>query len=84
MNRYTHKFVAACPNNGLPIFYTLIIEVPANRMIQIEHIATATALIKEGYHEKIADQLHARFGGHLVLVAHHHHNTDIESIREAA
>ncbi|MDN4061160.1 hypothetical protein QPK31_23350 [Massilia sp. YIM B02769] len=82
MNIYTRQFVAACPNNSQPIIYTLRIEV-ADRMIQVEHIVTATALIKQGYHEQIADELHRRFGGRQVLRAHHH-GVDIETIREDA
>lgn len=82
MNRYSRIFVAACPNNGEQIIYTLIIEVEADQMLQVEHIVTATALIKRGYHEQIADELHRRFGGRQVLRAHHH-GVDIETIREA-
>lgn len=82
MNRYSRIFVAACPNNGEQIIYTLIIET-VGRMLQVEHIVTATALIKQGYHEQIADELHRRFGGRQILRAHHH-GVDIETIREAA
>lgn len=81
MNIYTRQFVAACPNNGQSIIYNLRIEV-ADRMIPAEHIVTATALIKQGFHEQIADELHRRFGGRQVLRAHHH-GVDIETIREA-
>lgn len=81
MNIYTRKFVASCPNNGEPIIYTLRIET--NRMIQVEHIVTATALIKEGFHEQIADQLFNRFGGRQMLEAHHH-GVDIETVRGEA
>lgn len=80
MNRYTRQFVSACPNNGEPIIYTLSIEMPADRMIKVEHIVTATALHKRGFHEEIADDLHARFGGRQVLKAHHH-GVDIETVR---
>lgn len=82
MNTYTRQFVAACPNNNVPIIYNLRIEA-GDRMIQVEHIVTATALIKQGFHEQIADELHRRFGGRQVLRAHHH-GVDIETIREAA
>lgn len=83
MNIYTRQFVATCPNNGQPIIYTLRIEVIASRMIQVEHITTATTLHRSGFHEAIADDLHARFGGRQVLTAHHH-GVDIETIRGAA
>lgn len=81
MNKYSRIFVAACPNNGEAIIYDLTIEVPAECMIQVEHIVTATALIKRGFHEQIADELHRRFGGRQVLRAHHH-GVDIETVRE--
>lgn len=82
MNIYTRQFVADCPNNGQPIIYSLRIET-VGRMIQVEHIVTATTLIKRGYHEQIADELHRRFGGRQALRAHHH-GVDIETIREEA
>lgn len=81
MNIYRRTFVASCPNNGESIIYNLIIET-TDRMIQVEHIVTATLLIKRGYHEQIADELHRRFGGRQVLRAHHH-GVDIETIRES-
>jgi len=82
MNIYSRQFVADCPNNGQPIIYSLRIET-LDRMIQVEHIVTATTLIKRGYHEQIADELHRRFGGRQALRAHHH-GVDIETIREDA
>ena len=80
MNTYTRTFISACPNNGESIIYTLQITVQAGRMIPVEHIVTATALHKKGFHEAIADDLHARFGGHQVLTAHHH-GVDIKTVR---
>lgn len=82
MNKYSRIFVATCPNNSESIIYDLTIET-ADRMIQVEHIVTATNLIKRGFHEQIADELHRRFGGRQVLRAHHH-GVDIETVREAA
>lgn len=82
MNIYTRQFVAECPNNGQSIVYSLRIET-SGRMIQVEHIVTATSLIKRGYHEQIADELHRRFGGRQALRAHHH-GVDIETLREDA
>lgn len=81
MNIYTCRFEADCPNNSLHIAYTLRIETL--EMIQVERIVAATALIKRGYHEQIADELHCRFGGRQVLKAHHH-GVDIETIRGRA
>jgi hypothetical protein len=78
MNIYTRTFVAMCPNNGATIIYTLRIET--DKMIQVEHIVTATQMIGKGYHEVIADSLHAQFGGLQVMRAHHH-GVDIETVR---
>lgn len=82
MNIYRRQFIAACPNNSESIIYNLAIE-SGDRMIPVEHIVTATSLIKTGFHEQIADELHRRFGGRQVLRAHHH-GVDIETVREGA
>lgn len=79
MNIYSRQFVARCPNNNESIIYNLRIEIE-DRMLQVEHIVTATSLIQQGYHEQIADDLHRRFGGRQFLRAHHH-GVDIETIR---
>lgn len=81
MNIYRHTFAAACPNNGQTIIYNL--EIKTDKMIYVEHITTACALHREGFHESIADELHARLGGFQVLKAHHH-GVDIETHREQA
>lgn len=70
-NTYTRQFFAACPNNGEQINYTLTIETDG-RMIPVEHIVTATKMHRQGFHEAIAADLYAKFGGHQVLIAHHH------------
>lgn len=77
-NVYRHQFVCVCPNNDKPIIYDLMIETDA--VIQVEHITTAAALQKRAYHEAIADEFHARFGGRQTLKAHHH-GVDIETRR---
>ena len=82
MNRYSRTFVPVCPNDGQPIIYDLTIETHG-RMIQVEHIVTATKMIKRGYHEQIADELHRLFGGRQVIRARHI-DVDIETVREAA
>jgi hypothetical protein len=79
MNIYHRQFVANCPNNGEGIIYSLRIDA-GDHMIPAEHIVTATALIKQGYHEHIADELFRRFGGRQTLRAHHH-GVDIETLR---
>lgn len=78
MNIYRHQFVAACPNNKKAIIYAL--EVQSARIIYAEHIVTACALWREGFHEAIADELFRRFGERQILRAHHH-GVDIETRR---
>lgn len=78
MNIYRQQFVSHCPNNGLHIIYSL--EIQSDEVIHVEHIVTATRLMADSFHEDIADELHARFGGRQILKAHHH-GVDIESRR---
>lgn len=78
MNIYRHTFVATCPSDGESIIYRL--EIKTTKVIMVEHIKTATDLIKTGYHEQIADQLYDRFGGeHKILATHQ--GVEIETIR---
>lgn len=81
-NTYSRRFVATCPNNSEAIIYDLRITVPDNRRIPVEHIVTACALHRKGFHEAIAADLFDRFGGFQVLTAHHH-GVDIETTRGA-
>lgn len=76
-NQYTHRFFAECPNNGQVIAYELGIETSGR--VMVEHIVTACALHRKGYHEDIAADLFRRFGGTLTLVAHHH-GVDIRTV----
>lgn len=76
-NTYTHRFFAECPNNGKVISYELAIETGGR--ILVEHIVTACALHRKGFHEDIAAALFARFGGVLTLTAHHH-GVDIKTV----
>lgn len=69
INEYQHTFVATCPNDGDQIIYELVIRT--KETIMVEHIKTATALIKKGIHEQIADDLFLRFGGDQELTAVH-------------
>ncbi|RRV49533.1 hypothetical protein [Pseudomonas sp. p106] len=78
MNIYRHTFTAVCPNDAEVIVYSLEIRSP--QMILVEHIKTATALIKEGYQEQIADELAERFGGDQVIKAVHQ-GVEIETVR---
>ena len=78
MNIYRHTFTAVCPSDGETIVYSLEIRSPI--MIRVEHIKTATALIKSGWHEQIADELAERFGGDQVINAMHQ-GVQIETVR---
>lgn len=78
VNIYRHEFVSICPNNGMAIIYSL--EIETDKVIYVEHITTAVALYKRSFHEVIADDLFARFGGKQTLKAHHH-GVDIETRR---
>lgn len=80
LNRYRKAFVAVCPNDGESIVYDLLIET--DRTIYVEHINTATALLKVGFHEAIADDLFERFGGRQTITAVHQ-GVVIETIRGA-
>lgn len=78
MNIYRHTFTAACPSDDEVIVYRL--EIRSQSMIRVEHIKTATALIKQGWHEQIADQLAERFGGDQIIKAVHQ-GVEIETVR---
>lgn len=78
MNIYRHKFVATCPSDGESIVYSL--EIRSLSMIRVEHLKTATALIKQGWHEQIADVLAERFGGDQAMKAVHQ-GVEIETVR---
>lgn len=78
MNIYRHTFAATCTNDGELIVYRL--EIRSLCIIWVEHIKAATALIKVGIQEQIADHLQEALGGHLVLTGTHQ-GVEIESIR---
>lgn len=78
MNAYTTEFFANCPNNGLRIKYRLRIET--REIISVEQITANVEAISEGFHEEVADELLAAFGGVQTLVADHHGVT-IETTR---
>lgn len=81
LNIYRHTFIAECPADGDQIVYRL--EIRTQSMVHVEHIRTATALIKRGYHESIADQLFSQFGGEQRIVAVHQ-GVEIETLRMPA
>lgn len=78
INIYRHTFSAKCPSDGEMIVYSLEIRSP--KMILVEHIKTATALIKEGFQEQIADALIDRFCCEVEVKAVHQ-GVSIESLR---
>lgn len=78
MNAYTTEFFTNCPNNGLRIKYRLRIETL--EIIPVEQITAKVETISEGFHEEVADELLAAFGGVQTLVADHHGVT-IETTR---
>ncbi|MDV5099617.1 hypothetical protein RYH74_20320 [Pseudomonas sp. LSJ-87] len=78
LNIYRHTFTAVCPSDAEVIVYSL--EIRSLAMIRVEHIKTATALIKQGWHEQIADHLADRFGGDQVIKAVHQ-GIEVETVR---
>lgn len=78
MNIYRHSFTAVCPADDEVIIYRLELKSPI--MIHVEHIKTATALIKKGWHEQIADDLAKRLGGDQTITATHQ-GVEIETVR---
>ena len=78
MNIYRHTFSAICPADSETIIYRL--EIRSLGMIHVEHIKTATALIKNGWHEQIADRLAETLGGEQIIIATHQ-GVEIETVR---
>ncbi len=78
MNIYRHTFTATCPSDGDTIIYSL--EIRSLAVVMVEHIRTATVLIKSGYHERIADELAERLGGDQTIKAVHQ-GVEIETVR---
>ena len=78
LNIYRHAFAALCPSDGELIIYRL--EVRSPTMIRVEQIKAATALIKKGWHEQIADRLAESLGGDQTIIATHQ-GVEIETVR---
>jgi len=78
MKTYRHTFTTICPADGEMIIYRL--EIRSLTMIHVEHIRAATALIKEGWHEQIADRLAESLGGNQTIIATHQ-PVEIETVR---
>jgi hypothetical protein len=78
LNKYTVRFAAQCPVNGVWVNYELVIHT--GNVILVETLLDVVHSMRSGFHEEIADQLLAKFGGTQVLTAHHH-GVDIETTR---
>lgn len=70
MNKYTVKFFAKCPANGVRVEYVLAIT--ANKTIKVELLMETVNQYDGWFHEDIADSLSERFEGQQVLTAFHH------------
>ena len=78
MNHYRHMFAAQCPSDGETIIYQLELQSPI--MVRVESIKSATAAIKQGWHEQIADQLAEALGGDQTIIATHQ-GIEIKTVR---
>jgi hypothetical protein len=78
INIYRNTFAAVCPADGETIIYRL--ELRSTSMIHVEHIKTATALIRQGWHEQIANSLAETLGGDQTIIATHQ-GVEIETVR---
>lgn len=78
VNTYTTEFFANCPTNGARIRYRLRIETA--EPIRVEEILAAVEAAPDVFHEELADDFLARFGGTQTLTANHH-GVDIETTR---
>lgn len=82
MNIYETQFFATCPVNKVRVHYHLRIET--GNVIAVEELLERIATVyADGFHELMADDLLATFGGKQILKAHHH-GVDIETVRQAA
>jgi hypothetical protein len=63
-------FFAPCPTNGVRIEYRL--EIETSEVIAVEQLLAAVDSIEAKFHEEIADDLHAQFGGSQFMTAQHH------------
>lgn len=70
VNIYRTEFFARCPNNDVRIKYRL--EIRTTEVLKVESIVKEVDSFVEGFHEELADSLHAAFGGSQTLVADHH------------
>lgn len=69
MNTYSLTFTSRCPVDDAAIVYSL--EIRTRSTIKVETLLDATRAFERAFHEDIADQLHALFGGLQHLRAVH-------------
>jgi hypothetical protein len=81
MNVYSLKFQARCPVDGATIDYEWT--VYTEHVYMAEELRRIADGLGEGLHEKIADDLHDRFGGQQRLRATHAGAVLIETRRPA-
>jgi len=79
MNTYKLRFRARCPNDGSLVEYEWVLHTGYTFMT--EELRRVAASFSEGYHERIADQLHERFGGQQVITATHAGDVVVETRR---
>lgn len=77
-NTYRHTFTANCPSDGEVIIYRLTIHT--DKMLPVEHIRAATAQLKKGYQEEIADTLSELLPGEQEIVGVHQ-GVEVETVR---
>lgn len=82
MNIYTFTFVKICPNNGMPIGYTLRIEAQSTIMVE-DIVAACMAQPAEIFHEDLADAVHRDIGEGVHTLIAYHHGVTIETRRGA-
>lgn len=77
-NIYRYTITETSPNDREAIVSSLEIRSPA--LIRVKHIKTASALIKQSWHEQMAGQLAERFSGAQVIEAVYQ-GVEIETMR---
>lgn len=82
MNNYQTTFSCRCPINNVRVNYEL--EISTDAVISVEELLDhIEEMYAAGFHELIADDLHAKFGGRQILKAFHH-GVNITTIRGKA
>jgi hypothetical protein len=79
MNTYKLKFKAKCPNDGTLVEYDWALHTCYTYMT--EELRRVADSFVEGYQERIADELHERFGGQQVITAVHAGDVRVETRR---